>query len=336
MERLLNKLKQAGAVLDEHGVVQRFAEPEREARFATAGEAVALLNGLAVVRVSGADAQSFLAAQLSSDVAGLDLQHVQLSSWCSPQGRVLSAPWLVPQKTEQWLLIVPCDLAEQLVRRMKMFVLRANASVDLADNLALLGVAGDAADIVPQPTETFALLSADGLSVARIPGDKPRYLCVVEVDSSEALWARLSAILHPIGESAWRLLDIRAGLPRIDSHNTDQYLPQMLNLTAFGAVSFTKGCFPGQEIIARLKYRGTLKRRLYLASYAGNASPAPGQRITLGDEPDRAVGEVIDAQRLADRWYLTAVIDIAATQSAALTLHDAGPIDLLDLPYTPD
>jgi folate-binding Fe-S cluster repair protein YgfZ len=107
----------------------------------------------------------------------------------------------------------------------------------------------------------------------------------------------------------------------------------MLNLTALGAISFTKGCYPGQEIVARLRYRGTLKRRLYLAVCTASANPAPGDRIVLNDDPGQAVGDVVDAQRLADHCYLTAVIDIAAAEAGTLRLQSSGSIDLLDLPY---
>jgi folate-binding Fe-S cluster repair protein YgfZ len=199
MDSLLSKLEQAGAVIDQQGVVERFADAEHEAQCAVSGSAVALLNGLAAVQVSGADARGFLAGQLSSDIATLDSRHIQLSSWCSAQGRVLSAAWVLPRSAEQWLLIVPRDLADQMTKRLKMFVLRAKVTVELADDLVVLGVAGNTPDIIPQPADVLDLLTTDGLSVARIPGVDRRYLCIADLAQGEDLWTLLTTVLNPIG-----------------------------------------------------------------------------------------------------------------------------------------
>ncbi|MGH8586641.1 MAG: YgfZ/GcvT domain-containing protein, partial [Gammaproteobacteria bacterium] len=221
---------------------------------------IADLPDLAVLRVGGMDAADFLAGQLTSDVRALLPGQSQLAAWCTPKGRVIVV-CRVLCLVDQHLLVLPEDLAEDTLTRLKRYVLRSR--VELSDERArwvTTGCAGPGMGAVLRerlgalPERPGGLIEVAGFVVAALPGCGPRYLVLGAAESVRAL--REAAVPALGSAPAWRVLEILSGVPVIHRATSEIYLPQMLNLEALGGLSFQKGCYPGQEVIARLKYRG--------------------------------------------------------------------------------
>ncbi len=309
-----------------------------------ADDFIADLPDLAVLRVGGKDAANFLAGQLTSDVRALRPGQSQLAAWCTPKGRVIVV-CRVLCLVDQHLLVAPDDMAEDTLTRLKRYVLRSR--VELSDERlrwVTIGCAGPGVGAVLRerlgtlPEPPGGLIEVAGFVVLALAGYGPRYLVLGTAESVRALW---EAAVPALGSApAWRVLEILSGIPVIHRATSETYLPQMLNLEALGGLSFQKGCYPGQEVIARLKYRGEIKRRMFLAAAKlddakGDGVPTVGQPLFhwVWDGPHKA-GEVLAAERHRDGVALLVVIDIAAADSSLHLGDPGGPVlSLMPLPY---
>jgi tRNA-modifying protein YgfZ len=256
------------------------------------------LAHLGVFRAAGADCDSFLQNQLSNDVRELSPTRAQLSSYNSPKGRVLDVLSL-RRDGDGVLLETRASTLPATLKRLRMFVLRSKLTLeDVSGAQSALGLAGPRAEQLlrqnglPVPAQDWEHASADGVTVLRRPGLSPRFSLHTSAPATEELWNKLAADARPAGTAHWRLLDILAGLPAIRPETADHFVAQMLNLDRLGGISFGKGCYPGQEIVARMHYLGNLKRRMFLGFTAGEAQP--GAAIHVAGET-QAVGEVVDS-----------------------------------------
>jgi folate-binding protein YgfZ len=293
------------------------------------------LTHLAVVDACGADATAFLHAQLSNDVQGLAPGHSLLAGYCSAKGRLYALPRLW-RRGDDWRLCLPADIADAVLKRLRMFVMRSKVLLTRRDDFTLFGVAGDDAAACLRlaglltPGAVDAVESTGDTSVLRWPGAPPRFqVCMPDADAP-ACWAALSAGAQPAPATAWRLLDIDAGQPAIYAPTLEAFVPQMVNLELIGGVNFKKGCYPGQEIVARMHYLGKPSRRMYrLSTTTGQAHAG----ATVLDDNKREVGTVVDAQPAAMGDYrVLAVLQVAAADEP-LHLADGTRLDRLALPY---
>jgi folate-binding protein YgfZ len=278
-----------------------FAAVPAEAAAALRETVVSPLVQLGAIRAAGTDAESFLQSQLSNDLRQLTPGRVQLSSYNSPKGRVLDLFALRRAGEPQgavFLLETRRDTLPASLKRLRMFVLRSKLTLEDAGAATFaLGLAGpDAATLLqqaalPLPAQDWDCADDADVSVVRRPG--ARYSLHGSPERLAALWPRLAAQARPVGTAAWRLLDITAGLPAIRPETADHFVAQMLNLDQLGAISFSKGCYPGQEIVARMHYLGNLKRRMFLCRTEG-AEALPGQEI-YAEGGESAAGEVVHA-----------------------------------------
>lgn len=257
------------------------------------------LAHLGVFRAAGAECDSFLQNQLSNDVRELANGRAQLSSYNSPKGRVLDLPTL-RRDGDAVLLETRAETLPATLKRLRMFVLRSKVTMeDASASQPALGLAGPGAAALlaqaglPVPEQDWALAAGDGIDVLRRPGAAPRFSLHAAPPRLEALWHMLSAAARPAGTARWRLLDILAGLPAIRPETADHFVAQMLNLDRLGGISFSKGCYPGQEIVARMHYLGNLKRRMFLG-YTEAAEVPPGTAIHVAGEA-QAAGEVVES-----------------------------------------
>jgi tRNA-modifying protein YgfZ len=298
------------------------------------------LAPLAALRVAGADAEAFLQGQLTSDVAALARAHAQYSAWCSPKGRVLANFLLRRLDAQSLLLLLPEALAAPIRRRLALFVLRSKVTIEDASGASVrIGIGGPAAagclasalGVVPA---AFRFEAIDGGALAGLPGG--RFIAIVVSEQARALRDRLAACATTAGFASWQWLTIRAGVPMILPATQDQFIPQMLNWDALGGVSFQKGCYAGQEIIARTQYLGRLKERLILAHADFEEAPDPGTRVFSASFGEQPCGTVINAAAAPGGGSdLLAVCQIAAAASADLRLGAPGgpALSLLALPY---
>jgi hypothetical protein len=249
---------------------------------------------LALLRVRGADASAFLHAQFSNDLAAVSEDECQLNAYCDPKGRVLATP-LVCRQTGHYSLVVATDLVDSLLRRLQMFVLRSQVILE-RDETPLYGLAGPGvAGFLPAAPAPGHLAQGDGFWTLGMPAGEPRYLVA---DSSGALGVRLAdaGLTADTDGHRWRWHDIRNGWPQIQAATSGRLVPQMLNMDLLDGVSFRKGCYPGQEVVARMRYLGKLKQRMLLARCAGEAPPGPGADVVCA-ESGALLGTVVDAQR---------------------------------------
>ena len=290
--------------------VMRFDSAQAELGAARDGAVLCDLSPIAALRVAGQDAASFLQGQLTNDVAALLPGAAQYSAWCSPKGRMLANFVLLRSAESIFDVLLPASLAAAIAKRLAMFVLRSRVTIeDVSGACVRLGLGGPGAAAALRTSSidvpaTFASSALDGGAIVALPAG--RYVAMIGIERAQALWDRLSRAAHPSGFPAWQWLSIRAGVPVITPATSDKLVPQMANWDALDGVSFRKGCYTGQEIVARTQYLGRLKERTYIA-HVDAPPPAPGEKLYSAAFGEQSCGMVL--QRCArSRW-------VAATSS---------------------
>jgi folate-binding protein YgfZ len=302
--------------------------------------AVTDLSHFGLIRAGGADLRTFLQGQLTNDVNQVGPDLAQLSSYCSPKGRMLGSFWIF-QRGDALYLQLPAERLDAILKRLRMFVLRAQVTLeDASAELARFGVAGDcAADLLPfAPAADRASITRDDITVIRLPADRPRFEVIGPPEALGGLWAAVADRAVQTGPDFWALLDIRAGIPNVFEDTVEAFVPQMANLQLVGGVSFTKGCYTGQEVVARMQYLGKLKRRMHRVHIDSGDRPAPGSEVfSPSSESGQGAGRIVDAAPSPEGGFeALAVLQISSAEADDLRLGDAaGPaLRLLDLPYT--
>lgn len=331
-----------GAVL-ENGQVLNFGNASTERKAAAQANILVDLSHLAIWRASGPEAQTFLQNQFSSDVRDVSETHSQLSAYCNPKGRML-AIFRILRRGDAYCLILPESLAETTFKRLRMFILRAQVKLEpVSADIQATGISGpDAQQAIKECTGIIApetvdsVVTQESLSILRLPGPHPRFILLAPADRTMQLWAQLSARLTAAGAGTWAWLDIQAGLPTVLPGTVEAFVPQMANMELLGGVSFKKGCYPGQEIVARMHYLGRLKQRLYRAHVQTDEPLRPGDAVYAPGFVDQASGTVVDCQPSPNGGQdLLAVIQISSAEIG--DLHIGSPqgiaLKLLPLPY---
>jgi tRNA-modifying protein YgfZ len=262
------------------------------------------LAQLGLIEARGPDALAFLQGQLSNDVRKVGPERAQLSSYNSPKGRMLAVLHVLRQD-DAFLLELHASLLDAVLKRLRMYVMRSKLTLAALADRATLGLAGpDAAAVLaaaglPAPAEPLACAWTGDVAVVRRLGATQRFTVLVPLARRDALWARLGAGAQAGTPEDWRRLDIEAGVPTVYPETQDRFVAQMCNLDALGGISFDKGCYTGQEIIARVHYRGAVKRHMEMRRLEGPA-PAPGTRLEAG--------EVVDAAQAAGAGSVALVV----------------------------
>ena len=243
---------------------------------------VADLSHLALLHVNGPDAAAFLQAQLTNDVTELADDSAQWSGWCSPKGRLV-ASFLLVRLPDRFLILLSAEIVEAVRKRLGMYVLRSKVKIeDASAAYARIGVAGEKAGALVEKAVGHApaplrLSRTEG--VIAIALDARRFVILASTERAPAVWEGFAAEAREAGTGAWDWTSVRSGIPTVVAATQEAFVPQMANFDLIGAVSFRKGCYPGQEIVARTQYRGGLKRRMAIAHVPGDAAPAPGESV---------------------------------------------------------
>ena len=250
------------------------------------------LPNLGLICASGSEARSFLQGQLTHDAALLTPQQGQLSGYCSPKGRLLAVFTVAMPEADTFYLSLPAPLVAPTLKRLKLFVLRSKLVLeDASATLPASGLLGEGAVAalqqlgLPAPETPYATASAQGITVQRLAGALPRFLLRGD--------ARALASLPQAREEDWAAAEVTAGTPQVQAETLDLFVPQTIDLDLAGGLSFTKGCYPGQEIVARVHYLGRLKARLHRSSCEFPA--LPGTAVYAADGDGQSVGEVVFA-----------------------------------------
>ena len=304
------------------------------------------LNDLALIHAHGEDAARFLHGQLSNDVLKVGPTQARLAALCNAQGRMLASfvigwrpatPGSSAAADGLWLALAT-DLQPGILKRLRMFVLRAKVVLDDAsESAAVLGLVGTAAaerlgapGLALQPWQQIVV---DGAAVVRLPDalGLPRWLWLGDAVAAESWTASLPAIQS----EDWQWLDVQAGVATVCTATSAQFVPQMLNYEVVGGVDFRKGCYPGQEVVARSQYLGKLKRRAFLLTQDGGEAARPGQEIFWSEEPSQPAGMVAGAAQRGAQMALLAELKTAVVATGTLHLGQPdGPRLIVEaLPY---
>ena len=339
-----NFLTQQGAHMHE-GVVQDFGNLQSELLAARDSTVVCDLSQFGTIRVTGEEAQKFLQNLLSNDINAVNAKTAQLSSFNSPKGRML-ATFLIWQQDTDYFLQLPRSLTAAMHKKLSMYVLRAKVKVsDASDEIICLGLSGKkAASLIQQNfnvtlEQDWAAAQQNNACVIRLSAD--RYQINTSPQQAIELWGQLGITALTAGSACWDWLNIRAGLPVITPATQEQFVLQMANLDALGGVSFKKGCYPGQEIVARTHYLGKQKRRMFLAHIESDHTgseipPVAGNELFSEEMPGQPCGMVMNASPTPGGGFdLLAVMQISSyeTNKVHLKSIQGAALDFLPQPY---
>lgn len=335
-----NYLIQHGAQVTA-GSVAHFDNVQTELIASRDGNVICDLSQYGTIKVSGEESQKFLQSLLSNDITAINSKTAQLSSFNSPKGRML-ASFLIWQQNGDYLLQLPHSLTAALHKKLSMYVLRAKVKVsDISDELVCLGIAGNNAENIIQqqlgalPEQDWMVMQAGDVNIIRL--SPKRFQLSTTPTTAIALWQKFSGKTIPAGSTCWDWLTIRAGIPVITPPTQEQFVLQMTNLDILGGVSFTKGCYPGQEIVARTHYLGKQKRRMFLAHVTSVVAPLSGDEAFDSDSPTQACGMVINTSPAPEGGFdLLVVMQISSRETDKVHLLSAEGVKLnfLPLPYT--
>jgi hypothetical protein len=333
-------LTQQGAQLQE-GVVQHFGDLQAELLASRDHTVLCDLSQFGTLKVSGEEAQKFLQNLLSNDITAVNAKTAQLSSFNSPKGRMM-ATFLIWQNGGDYFLQLPRSLSAAMLKRLSMYVMRAKVNIsDVSDEMVCLGLSGiTAPHLIKQhfsasPEQDWAVIQHDEASIIRIASN--RFQICTPSQHASVWWSRLAAAAQPAGSVCWDWLNIRAGIPVITPATQEQFVLQMANLDILGGVSFKKGCYPGQEIVARTHYLGKQKRRMFLAHIESDSAVAAGNELFSAEMAGQACGMVVNASPAPGGGFdLLAVMQISSHETGNVHFQSlqGAKLGFLPLPYS--
>jgi folate-binding protein YgfZ len=321
------------------------------AAIAVGPDFVAPLTDLGFVAFRGEEAASFLHNQLTNDVEHLGAGDVRLAGYCTPKGRLL-ATMLLWKTGDAILLALPRELLPSIQKRLQMYVMRSKVKLqDMSEEQAILGLSGNNAAMLLQrwfpemPAQPYTKVDNDMGTLMRLADDgagTARYQWIALNDIAIAAWPQLLEILPTACPGSWHLGDIQAGVPMVTAATQEKFVPQMINFELIGGVNFKKGCYPGQEIVARSQYLGKLKRRMMLATIdaAGNDAMSAikaGAEVFSSEDPEQPCGTIVNvASDSSGRISCLTEIKLAAPETGAIHAVSAnGPLlHFHPLPYS--
>lgn len=287
------------------------------------------LGHLGLINLVGDDAADFLHKQLTNDVLHLTEGIARHAAWCSAKGRML-ASLITYRQGESIRLLLSKDLAEQTSKRLQMYILRAKAKAsDISNQVEILGLMGETSEQtllsaglnLPSSTERDGELNtATTGDVTVICLAAQRFIVVIPAPEALTYWEKFAEHATPTGTPTWEWHDIQDGLPVISLPTREAFVPQMVDFDLLGGVNFKKGCYPGQEIVARTHYLGKVKRHLYRVT--SKALIVPGQELHSPASPDQAVGMIISAvEQTEGSWVGLASILETAAENLLPSMH---------------
>ena len=286
-----------------------------------------------LIRASGPDAATFLQGQLTNDVSKLPPGRAMLAGFCSAKGRLQASFVVWREGPEDLLLVCASDLLAPTLKRLSMFVLRAKCKLtDVSEQVMLSGAVGETARALVAGGDVWSsAVATSGTTTIRLPDAQgmERALVVSGPDGASELRAAATLAIDD-----WRWLDVCSGIVTIEAAIVDRFVPQMVNFELVGGVDFQKGCYPGQEVVARSQYRGTAKRRTFLFD---TSQPAvPGTDVFSSGAGGEAIGTVANAAQSAT-GVASALVEIRLTHSTDddlhLGVHDGPAMKQRPLPY---
>ena len=292
----LNYLASQGAIIQDDSVVS-FSNPTAELAATANGHIICDLSHLGLLQIEGGDAVTFLQGQVTNDVKMLDGNISHYTGYCSPKGRLL-AVFLAFNHYNHLHLQFTRELVAPIMKRLKMYVMRSKVDItNTTTSIIKIGLSGESsaflleALFVQVPKNEYELVTLDNGALIRLPGSKPRYEIFTSAEHATNIWGVLKQHCMPVGKSCWDSLEIEAGIPEVVTKTQEDFVPQMLNLDLMNAINFKKGCYTGQEIVARTHYLGKVKRRTLRGQVESAVLPEAGDDILNSNQ--EIVGKVV-------------------------------------------
>jgi tRNA-modifying protein YgfZ len=284
-------------------------------------DGVVALTHLGLIRARGADATKFLHSQLTNDFSVLGLSQARQAGFCSAKGRLQASFVACKLAHDDVVLMCSASVLPATLKRLSMFVLRAACKLsDATHELPLSGLIGPAAREATGTAQVWDKLDEGGSAVVRLPDIDGMARCI-RIGAAGAVATDLAH--EGLTLDHWRWLEVQSGLPIIEAATVDQFVPQMLNFELVGGVDFKKGCYPGQEVVARSQYRGTIKRRMFL--FDCDASASAGQEVFHSTDPDQPAGMVVNAAPRPDGAGSSALVEVKLAALLDGSLHLGSP-----------
>lgn len=327
----------------ENNRVLHFGDFAAERKYTQTETVMADLSHHGLIRFSGYDTQTFLQSQLTCDIRNINLHQAQYGGYCTPKGRVL-ARFLLWQQDGDYLMELPISLTASIQKRLALYVLRAKVQLtDASNDLVRIGLAGpNSAILIEEITRSpsrsdqrpLHVMHNENLTILCLTPTRMELLTSIE--NASALWEQLNQRAKPVGAGCWNWLDIRSGIPVILPETQEEFLPQMINLDALDGVSFKKGCYPGQEIVARTQYLGKLKRRMFQAHIATTETIKAGDALYSADMGEQSSGNIVNAASSPNGGVdVLAVIQQSSIDASTIHWQSLqGPrLEIKSLPY---
>jgi tRNA-modifying protein YgfZ len=308
---------------------------------ATSNNILCDLSHLGLLEMSGADAVTFLQGQVTNDVKLLVGNNAHYTAYCNPKGRMLTL-FLAFAHHDHLHLQFNRELLEPIMKRLKMYVMRSKVEIkDVSDSIIKFGINGpEVASILGRslakiPTQDYELTTLENGAVLKLPSTNgERFEIFTDATNAPLIWNALKAHCQVVEKPYWDWLEIQAGIPDIELKTQEQFVPQMLNLDILNGINFKKGCYTGQEIVARTHYLGSVKRRTYLASIQSASAPQAGDKVI--DSTQNEVGQIVRiAPNLAGDFDVLAEMRIDAQQAGNVFWNNQAIITK-NLPYSLD
>lgn len=285
---------------------------------------IATITHLAIIKVMGEDASRFLQGQLTCNINDLTDSNSFFAAFCNAKGRTIST-LLILKKEEAYFLILPAELIDKVINKLKMYILRSDVQLTNAtNNLCLTGITSSELNLsISFPETDFAVKNGSEI-IIKFPSTDNRYLCINSVSQGKALWTQLTQKDNFLASnsSTWNYQDISIGLPWLTELTSEEYIPQMLNIDKLGGISFEKGCYTGQEVIARTHYLGKAKRELFLAECSTSALLESNTHI-ISDDGEQTIGKVISFQANNHKCRILIVAASTGIELKNLMLHNS-------------
>ena len=302
------------------------------------------LSNHGLIKVHGEDAESFLQNQFTNDIRNVNDSTYQTSAWCSPKGRII-ATFKIFKQADSFYLSLSADLIDHVINKLRMYVMMSKVTLeDVSESFIHFGLSGKHSEellnkALASTGETKAPITSPQistyktLSILRMPDASPRFEIFGGLDDAKELWESCAEDAIQTNSDYWDYLNILSGLPQISEASSESWIPQMINFIAVDGVDFQKGCYPGQEVVARLNYLGKTKRRLFRVEISSDQLPAINDAIQ--SESDKQAGKILNAAFNPDGIVeALAVLKITETEKPlTLTENNNATVTLLDLPY---
>jgi tRNA-modifying protein YgfZ len=306
----------------EQDAVMHFGNAPQELKHTLNGDVLCDLSHLTLLELSGADTSNFLQGQVTNDVKLLDGSRAHYTGYCSPKGRLLGL-FLAFAHQDHLHLQMPQSVAEGITKRLRMYVMRSKVTItDTTERIVKIGINGpNVAQLLAEnfsevPCEPYELKTLEHVTILKLPSisGHHRYEIFTSIDQAATLWESLKLKAQPVGKECWDWLEVQSGIPEIVASTQEQFVPQMVNLDLLNAINFKKGCYTGQEIVARTHYLGSVKRRAFLMQVSSDTRPNAGDKVM--DANQNEVGQIVRvAPNAAGGFDLLAELRIEAQQA---------------------